>query len=113
MKRFVELAVRDEPDRDADGNATEWVTRSSDEPKPRCGNCRWAVANPGDDGQEKETLELYPLKCARADEASDEREDAAPMGAWSEGGFRGDLLVSPDFGCVQWAAKDIPSPETK
>jgi len=31
--------------------------------------------------------------------------DPEQAGAWSEGGFRGQVLVKPTFGCVLWEAK--------
>jgi len=96
----------------------------------RCGNCRWAKDSRRSDWSDDaddissdaeiypKVFARYPLRCTRASSADDSDEGASPpnpspMGAWSEGGFRGDLLVSPDFGCVQWAAKDTPSPEPK
>lgn len=95
-------------------------------PKPSCATCRWAedsrVGDPdpefgwsSDVSNTPHVVAAFPLQCRLADKAYEPSDwerrkqraepGVAKAGAWSEGAFRGTLLVKPDFGCVQWEGK--------
>lgn len=63
-----------------------------------CATCRWAQA-PAPVG-------YTMLACRRVDQLD------SPFLASGDHGYGATLLVAPDFGCVQWEAKDQPAPET-
>lgn len=124
MRYTARLVLVAEPERDASGAAVEWSP--SDEPKPSCATCKWAEdsrigdADPefgwsSDVSHYPHVAAAFPLQCRKADDASEPSDwqrrkqraepGSAKAGAWSEGAFRGTLLVKPDFGCVQWEGK--------
>lgn len=79
----------------------------------RCATCRFAVSS---GNQFDETMAEYgfPLLCGYAElfdwgaegtEELKQRYAGRACVTIDGSGYRGDLYVKPDFGCVQWEAK--------
>lgn len=96
--------------------AKEWQAAHS------CATCRWAERNEmgdflfEDDGvtvmdgfEDHRALKIvqrYSLACGRAAMSGGDPKEPATLAFTMDGSeYRGELLITPDFGCVMWEAK--------
>lgn len=100
------------------------MSDTSERPAWRCATCKWARPHvmwwrdQGMTDQQADDEELpgeygrrmvrFPMVCELAEFTKDEDGDQRRLCITIDGSnYMGNLYVKPDFGCIQWEAKDV------